>query len=404
MLHGTALVFALAALAALAASPARLGAQAIKLMTRDLARVEESARADSNDAEVQYFLALAHWQKHHWKQVDSLLRLVVRLDPRFAEAYLALAELPYARRDVLAAEEYRGVVPSALKPAVEEARKFYQLAFRTDPLVDLRSFSVIYEIEDVNSTRLTALQHMQYLRYVAWRDDLGKGRYDDAHERLRKLGQDTFDEAKHPERVPDFVLWYRGLAAAHSRQYAAAMVDFQALLDRTLKQEQKDEIVHVPLRDNEYRFMLASLNQMSGHLDRAAALYREALERDLGLVMAHTYLAAIHDAAGHPDSALIERQRAAEQEDDPTALFDYAASLFNLQRTIDAETPLLKAVKLNPRYAPAYYLLGRVEEELGLGAEARDAYTKFLALAPQKLRDLIADAQHRLTTLPTEAP
>ena len=393
-----ALVFALVACAAI---PARLGGQAIKLMTRDLRRVETLARADSNDAEAQYFLALAHWQKHHWKQVDSLLRLVVRLDPRFAEAYLALAELPYARREVLAAEEYRGVVSNALKPALEEAHKFYQLAFRTDPLVDLRSFSVIYEIEDVNSTRLTALQHMMYLRYFAWRDDLGMGRYDDAHERLRKLGQDLFDEAKHPERVPDFVLWYRGLAAAHSQQYAAAMVDVQALLDRTLKQEQRDTIVHVPLRDNEYRFMLAALNQMTGHADRAAALYREALERDLGLVMAHAYLAAIHDAAGHPDSALIERQRATEVQDDPTALFDYGAALFNAQRTIDAEAPLLKAVKLNPRYAPAYYLLGRVEEELGLSAEARDAYTKFLALAPQRLRDLVADAQARIAKLPS---
>ncbi len=392
------------ALAAFAATPARLGAQAIKLMTRDLGRVEALARADSNDAEVQYFLALAHWQKHHWKQVDSLLRLVIRLDPRFAEAYLGLAELPYARREILADEEYRGVVSNALKPVLEEARKFYQRAFRIDPLVDLRSFSVIYEIENVNSTQLTALQHLRYLRYYAWRDDLGMGRYSDAYERLRKLGQDTFDEAKHPERVPDFVLWYRGLAAAHSRQPAAAMVDFQALLDRTLKQEQKDEIIHVPLRDNEYRFMLAALNQMTGHAERAAALYREALERDLGLVMAHTYLAAIHDEAGHADSALIELQRAAELEDDPTALFDYAASLFNAQRTIDAEAPLLKAVQLNPRYAPAYYLLGRVEEELGLSTEARTAYTKFLALAPQKLRDLIADAQHRLTTLPTEAP
>jgi len=398
MFHRTALVLALAAFAA---TPARVGGQAIKLLTRDLGRVQTLARADSNDAEVQYYLALAHWQKHHWKQADSLLRLVIRLDPRFAEAYLALAALPYARRPVLADEEYRGVVSKALQPVLEEARRFYQRAFRTDPLVDLRSYSVIYEIEDIRSTELTALQHMRYLRYFAWRDDLGMGRYEEAYERLRKLGHDTFDEGKHPERVPDFILWYRGLAAAHSRQYAAAMVDFQALLDRTLKKQQQDEMVHVPLRDNEYRFMLAALNQMTGHPDRAAALYREALENDLGLVMAHTYLAAIHEEAGHADSALVERQRAAEvSEDDPTALFDYAASLYNVQRTIDAEAPLHKAIALSPRYAPAYYLLGRIDEDLGLGAEARDAYTKFLAIVPQRLRDLKVDAQRRLEALP----
>jgi len=378
-----------------------LGAQAIRLMTRDLARVQALARADSNDAEVQYFLALAHWQKHRWKEADSLLRLVVRLDPRFAEAYLALAQLPYARRPVLAAEEYRGVVSDVLRPALEEARRFYQRAFRTDPLVDLRAFSVIYEIEDLRTTDLTALQHLRYLRYYAWRVDLGMGRYESAYERLRELGQSTFDESRHPDRVPDYILWYRGLAAAHSRRYAPAIADFQALLDRTLKQQQQDdEIVQVPLRDNEYRFMLAALHQMTGRRDRAAALYREALEHDLGLVTAHTYLAAIHEEAGHADSALVERQRAAEiADDDPTALFDYAASLYNVQRTIDAEEPLLKAVKLSPRYAPAYYLLGRVEEDLGLAAEARGAYTTFLAIAPQRFRDLVADAKQRLAAL-----
>jgi len=383
----------------------RLAGQAIKLLTRDLARVQALARADSNDAEVQYYLALAHWQKHHWKEADSLLRFVIRLDPRFAEAYLALAHLPYARRPTLADEQYRGVVSQQLRPVLEEADRLYQRAFRTDPLVDLRAFSVIYEIEDPRTADLTALQHMRYLRYWAWWDDLGMGRYESAYDRLQKLGQSEFDESKHPDRVPNYVLMYRGLAAAHSRQYGAAMADFQALLDRTLKQQQRDEMVHVPLKDNEYRFMLAALNDVTGHRDRAAALYREALQNDLGLVMAHTYLAAIHERAGHADSALVERQRAAEvSEDDPTVLFDYAASLFNVQRTIDAEEPLLKAVKLSPRYAPAYYLLGRVQEDLGLGAEARDAYTRFLAMAPQRLRDLIADAKRRLAALPSEAP
>jgi len=98
-----------------------------------------AARTDSNDAELQYYLALAHWQKHHWKQTDSLLRLVLRLEPRFAEAYLALYYLPFARRPSLFREEERGVVPESWRPALEEAHRFYQRAFRTDPLVIFHS-------------------------------------------------------------------------------------------------------------------------------------------------------------------------------------------------------------------------------------------------------------------------
>ncbi len=385
---------------ALALTP-RLAGQALRLMTRDLAKVQALARADSNDAEIQYYLALAYWQKHRWQQTDSLLRLAIRLEPRFAEGYLALYYLPYARRSTLFAEEERGTVPEAWRPAVEEAHRFYQRAFRTDPLVNLRVISVAFEIEEPNTVDYTTDEYIAYQRYYRWLVDLGMTRYRSAYERLQRLGESEFDERKHPDKVPDYILWYRGLAAAHSRQYDAAIVDFQALLDRTLKQQQRDEIVHVPLQDNEYRFMLAALHHVAGHAERATALYQEALEHDLGLVMAHTYLASIYDDAGRADEALLERQRAAEASgDDPTALFDYAAALFNLQRATDAEEPLRRAVALNPRYSPAHYLLGRVVEELGRGPEARDSYTRFLALAPQRLRDLIADARQRLAKVP----
>lgn len=398
MLPRTALTLALAVFAA---TPARLAGQALRLMTRDLGKVEALARADSNDAEVQYYLALAHWQKHRWKQTDSILRLVIRLDPRFAEAYLALAYLPYARRETLSDEEMRGVVPKSWQPALDEAHKFYQLAFRIDPLVDLRVFSVIYEIEEPRFTELSAGQRLFYERYIAWSVDLGLARFESAYDRLVRLALREYDESKHPDRVPDYILWFRGLAAAHSKKYDAAIADFRRLLERELKNQQRDEIVHVPLEDNEYRFMLAALHHITGHPDSAAALYREALEHDLGLAMAHTYLAAIHESAGHGDSALLERQRAAEvSEDDPVALFDYAASLFNAQRTVDAEAPLLRAVGANPRYAPAHYLLGRIDEELGLAPQARESYTKFLAVAPHRLKDLIADTQQRLAKLP----
>lgn len=378
-----------------------LEGQAIKLMTRDLNRVLALAKADSNDAELQFYLALAYWQKRKWPQVDSLLRLAIRLDPRLAEGYLALYYLPYARRQSLSAEEGRGQVPAAWKPVVEEAHKFYQRAFRTDPLVDLRVFSVAMDIEEPQVNDYTSTEYLIYERYFAWFFDLGMARYGSAYDRLKRLGQREYDERKHPEKVPDYILWYRGLAAAHSRQYDSAMVDFQALLDRTVKKQQRDEIVNVPLEDNEYRFMLAALNHVTGRRDKAAALYREALEHDLGLVMAHTYLAAIYDDAGQADSALVERQRAAEVSiDDPTALFDYAASLFNVQRTADAEEPLRRAAELNPRYAPTQYLLGRILEELGRKPEARECYTRFLTLAPKKFGDLIADSQRRLTALP----
>ena len=374
--------------------------QAIGNLGRDIKELQALVQSDSNDAQLQYYLALAHWKRHHWQQTDSLLRLAVRLEPRYAEAYLALYYLPYARRSTLIDEELRGRVPESWKPVVAEAQRFYQRAFRTDPLVSLRVMSVVFEIREPSFNDYTSPAYREYELYYAWFVDLGLGRYASAHDRLQALAQREFDESKHPERVPDFILWYRGLAAAHGRRYEAAIADFRTLLDRALKQTQRDEIVHVPLRDNEYRFMLAALHHVAGNADSAVNLYQAAIEHDLGLVMAHTYLAAIHEASGRGDDALIERRRAAEaSEDDPTSLFELGVALFNAGQVAEAEEPLKRAIALNERYAPPYYLLGRVAEESDRKAEAREHYRRFLDRASRRLQDLIIDAQQRLEAL-----
>ena len=385
--------------ATLAGSPSP--AQQYVFMDRSVKDMEAWVREDTNDAQRQYALALRHWKEHHWRQADSLLRLSVRLEPRFADAYLALYFLPYARRSTLSDEEDRDRVPDAWKPVLEEAHGFYQRAFRTDPMVNLQIMGVAFEIEEPQVRDYSANAWIVYQRYYAWFVDLGMGRYRSAQERLEKLAQRDFNELKHPEDVPDYILWYRGLASAHSLQFDKAIKDFRALLDRQERKAQRDELVHVPLRDNEYRFMLASLHHMAGHTDSAVALYQQALEHDLGLVMAHTYLASIHEDAGRAADALVERKRAADvTTDDPTALFDLAASYFNTGQLIEADQPLRQAIKLNARYAPSYYLLGRVTEELGLPEEARDHYKAFLALSPRTAGHLRTDATQRLERLP----
>ena len=393
--------FVVLILFALIPRPRAAQGQQLAFLNRSVKDLEAWVREDTNDAQRQYALALRHWKEHHWRQADSLLRLAVRLEPRYADAYLALYFLPYARRSTLADEEDRDRVPEAWRPAVEEAHRFYQRAFRTDPMVNLQIMGVAFDIREPQVGDYTTNAWILYQRYYAWFVDLGMGRYRVAYDRLDKLAQREFNETRHPEDVPDYILWYRGLAAAHSLQYDAAIRDFRALLDRQLRKAQRDQLVHVPLRDNEYRFMLASLHHLAGHTDSAVALYQQALEHDLGLVMAHTYLASIHEGAGRAAEAMVERRRAADvNSDDPTALFDLAASHFNAGQLIEADEPLRQAIKLNARYSPSYYLLGRVTEELGLPEEARDHYNAFLALAPLREEGLRADAMQRLGNLP----
>lgn len=382
---------------ALFLGPVAAGAQAIGLLNRDVKEIEALARSDTNDAELQYYLALAYWRRGRWAKADSQLRLTVRLEPRHAEGYLALYFLPFARRSQLFDELRRNRVPEAWRPVVAEAEGFYQRAFRTNPLVNLRVLGIAFDIKEPRIEDYTSPEAQAYEMYYAWFVDLGMGRYGSAYDRLRRLAQREFNESAHPERVPDYILWYRGLAAAHSGQVGYAIKDFRSLLNRALKPLERNELVQLPLRDNEYRFALATLYYAAGNKDTAVALYQEALEQDLGLVMAHTYLAGIHEDAGRMEAALLERRRAAEvSSDDPTALFEFGVSLFNVGQVAEAEEPLRRAVELNPRYSPPYYLLGRAAEELGRPADARELYTKFIALSPQRMRELRFDAEQRL--------
>ena len=380
----------------------RAEGQRLVVLDRKLSDVEAWAREDTNDADRAYFLALRHWKDHHWRQTDSLLRLAIQLEPRHAEAYLALSYLPYSRRPSLWEEVLKDRVPDSWKASVQESDRFYKRAFRTNPMVSFNVLSLVFGIdEEPQMIDMTPSQALAYERWLAWWFDFGFGRYRSAYQRLQRLARREYDEAKHPERVPDGLLMYRGTAAAHTLYLDSAIADFRVLLDRAVKKSQRNELVHIPLNDNDYRFMLATLHNVAGHTDSAVALYQEAVEHDLGLVMAHTYLASIYDKTGRAEDAMLERRRAAEiNNDDPTALFDLGMSFFKWGMTGQADEPLHQAIVLNARYSPPYYLLARVDEDLGRVKDAREHYTEFLARSPLKLDDWRASAQQRLDSLP----
>src|SRR5262245_18061323 len=114
-----------------------LPAQRIKLGA-SLQDLEKAARADSNDPAAHYNVALAYWNAKRWADVDSELHRSIRLDPRFAAAYMTLAGLPYAQRDQLTEEEWENTVPKEWVPRVEESNRMYRRAIIVNPLVEVR--------------------------------------------------------------------------------------------------------------------------------------------------------------------------------------------------------------------------------------------------------------------------
>lgn len=331
-----------------------------------LPELQEFARTDSNEATGHFLLGLALWNAGRPNGADSALRHAVYIDPRYADAYLAIAILILQRAP-------RGAVAQ-----FDEAVRLGRRARMINPLVSLPVL--------LPTT----------LSYV---DDLIAGRYQDVHRVMEYMAR-RYNERRHPERVPPEIRYYRGLAASSMDLHAAAIRDFEALLEQSLTADTGASLAVAPIRTNELRYLLAFVHHRAGGLERARQLYREAGENDFGLYMAHVQLAGIYVAAGQFDSAIVEREAAVNSNpDDSSVQVDLALTLMQADRDFDAVAPLHRAAQLNPHDARVPYLLGVLAEKAGRRSEARREFERFIAMAPSRLADQVTDAQRRLGLL-----
>jgi tetratricopeptide (TPR) repeat protein len=360
----------------------------------------EVVQRDSNDARHHYLLGLALVRDEEYDEAAAAFRAALALDSRLADAYLALSYLPYLQRRQLASEEQRGRVPAAWRARLEEAQRLYRRAFIIDPMVNLRPLTVLFPQGRWTGRDFTSDESKFYELFIEGFDDLAAGRNRDALERLDRLAKQVYFGEKHPDRIPEFVLWARGMAAARLRVDSVAIGDFQTLLNRALKREQQPQLVPVPLRTNEYRYILGAFHQRAADTARAAALLREAAEADLGLDMAHVRLAEIYRMRGDFGGEMQERQRAvAANPDDGTLQLELAMLRYEVGELEEAEEALRRAAALSPRDARPHYLLGVIAQMQGRPADARAAYERCVALAPARLTYLATDASTRLAAL-----
>ncbi len=391
---------ALFAVALAASLPARAPAQHIKLST-SLPNLEKAVRADSNDAAAHYNVALAYWNAKRWADVDSELHHALRLDPRFAAAYMALAGLPYAERDQLISEEWENTVPQDWAPRVEEANRMYRRAMILDPLVEVRIGYVLLPDPGKFPTSLRLMYGEWLDDYFEGEDLYFEGKYEDAFERFQRV-YNTVNGATHVDRLLNVFLFWHGLSAAQTKHYDVAVQDFATLLERYQDKEEaaKDSTLRIPLRTNEYRYLLGIMKQRAGAYNEAIALYRESVENDVGLYMAHVRLADVYEDHQMIGDAVSERRAAVNANpDDPTLLLDLGKSLARAGQFPEAEQAFKDAITANVRDPRPHYYLGVVAQRESKVDLARTAFTDFISLAPSRYTQQVADAKQRLATL-----
>jgi Flp pilus assembly protein TadD len=85
--------------------------------------------------------------------------------------------------------------------------------------------------------------------------------------------------------------------------------------------------------------------------------------------------------------------------DDPSLLLDLGITLGKAGMMPQAETRLQLAATANPRDPRPWFWLGLAQMEEGKKAEARESFTRFLALAPSRYDRQIGMARDRLAQL-----
>jgi tetratricopeptide (TPR) repeat protein len=383
-----------------ASIPTRGSSQHIRL-SAGLQKLEQAVRSDSNDPAAHYNVALAYWNAKRWADVDSELHRSIRLDSRFAAAYMALAGLPYAERDQLFAEEWQNTVPEDWVPRVVEADRMYRRAMLLDPLVEVRIGYVLLPDPGKFPTSLRLMYGEWLDDYFEGEDLYFEGKYADAFERFQRV-YNTVNGASHVDRLLNVFLFWHGLSAAQTTHNDVAVQDFATLLERYLNKEKaaKDSTLRVPLRTNEYRYLLGVMKQRAGAYNEAIALYRESVENDVGLYMAHVRLADVYEDHQMIGDAVGERRAAVNANpDDPTLLLDLGKTLAHAGQFSEAEQAFKDAIKGNARDPRPHYYLGVVAQRESNVDLARTAYTDFISLAPSRYSQQVADAKQRLATL-----
>ncbi len=359
--------------------------------TPGISELEAQARADSNDATVHYALAMAYWDKKKWDAADRALHQAIQLAPNYADAWLALSELPWRRGEGYWKALKQSAGDSAVVARLYESDTRYRRAFLLNPLVELGILGKFKGPRGEGIIRTA--RGLVFVIQPWWTGDLARAindfreaKYDEAYARIHKVATDPRSGGAI-ENAATPVLWYHGLAAAHLGRFDEAVQNFAVLTRRAIVEEEDTTRTSrdLPLSSNQYRYILATFLYLGGYYDAAIPTFRRALEFDLSLYMAHVQLARMYEQRGQIEEALAERRLALDVDQDNSDLvLDLAATLVRFQRTADAVEPLADAALANPRDARIPYLQGVVAVELRQADAAREAFSRFLAIAPSR--------------------
>jgi len=375
----------------------RLDAQRIKLPAK-MSELEDRVNRDSLDPVAHYLVALGYWNEKKWDDVERELHAAIALQPRFADAYLALAFLPFGKSSRL----WDDIYDRPMKPEVQKTYEGFEAnsrrAYIIDPLV---SQAIIGATLPKKSASWAWDPEYYDTFYQAW-DEIATGNYSSAYfdfSRMIKLYEESV--GRDPRYLPWGWVWGRGMSAAHLGKAPEAVTDLSNLMNRMMAEQKGDSVNMLAFAANDYRYLIAATWQHGDSVDQAMALYKQVVANDVGYYMAYVRMADIYEAdRAYPEAIALRKQAVNANPDDPSLLMDLGVTQGKAGAFQAAAETLEEAIQGNPRDVRTYFWLGIALQQLGKNAEARGAYQHFVEVAPSRLEKQVALARQRLQALP----
>lgn len=365
-----------------------------------LGELAARARADSNDEQLHYQVAMGFWKEKNWDEAETYLRNAVAVAPQFDRALLALGELPWVRGQKYWKKFEKMHGHEATDSAIATYAEFGRRAFLVNPLVDR---AILGELKGGNAVNVGPLS----LR-ARWIGQMRRGATQ-VHLGDPAGAYATLDSAKHDPRFPSIyqdvpfaVLFYHGLAAAGTKNWDQAIEDFGIITGRGVKLERDglDDAGYLRYQTNDFRYALATMLYLAGRHEQAVPVFRRVLEVDLGVFPAHVQLARIHEAAGDAEAGIRERKQAIEVfPQNGTLYLELSQAQFRAGHGEDAIQTLVDGMAVNRRDYRIPLLLGEMLMAAGRDREARDAYIRFMGIAPLRLGAQVAEVRQTVAQI-----
>jgi tetratricopeptide (TPR) repeat protein len=222
--------------------------------------------------------------------------------------------------------------------------------------VDLRIQQKVEEISEIREG-IYIIRIWWLEPYTKSLNLIREGRYDQAFKLLDQIKKDE-KAGDRGRALPEGILWYHGLTAAHLKRFDDAIESLAVLTGMAVAEEKAESsLAVVPLHANDFRYALATMLYLAGQNHQAAPTFRRALEFDVSLYTAHVQLARMLEAEGRWEEGVQERRAALDANpDDPVLLTDLGQTLMRAGHLEEAGDLVQNAMAANPRDAYAPYL------------------------------------------------